>query len=385
MRGYFENSHIKAYFVAFSHSICTSGKKAFIRKVIIMKRSNVLRDSLLTAFVFSVAVVISIALSNIFDDNNQFSIPVFILVVTLVSRYTDGYIYGIIASVLGVLCVNYIFTYPFWAFNITITGYPLTFAAMLFVSITICTLTTQVKKREQLRLEIERERIRTNLLRSVSHDIRTPLTSIIGSSSLLLQNPDAPDRLELLDSISKDAQGLVRMTENILSVTKFSGENAKLVLETEIVEELIGSAIVKFRKHGRDIPISVSQPDEMLTVKADATLIVQVLLNLLDNVVAHAPTATHINIKVSKANGFVEISVADNGEGIDKHALEHLFDGLAAESVRDDSCRNMGIGLTVCSAIMHAHDGDIYAYNDNGAVFAVRLPECEEEYPNGGI
>ena len=103
--------------------------------------------------IFLLAVLLCLQLSRIFDDNNPFATPVFILAVALVSRFTTGYGYGIVAAIAGVFCVNYMFTYPFFEFNITISGYPLTFAVMLLVSLLISTLTTQIKKQEKLRFE----------------------------------------------------------------------------------------------------------------------------------------------------------------------------------------------------------------------------------------
>ena len=105
--------------------------------------------------IFLLAILVCLQLSRIFDDNNPFATPVFILAVALVSRFTTGYSYGVAASIAGVLCVNYMFTYPFFEFNITISGYPLTFAVMLLVSLLISTLTTQIKKQEKLRYEAD--------------------------------------------------------------------------------------------------------------------------------------------------------------------------------------------------------------------------------------
>lgn len=114
------------------------------------------------------------ALSHLHDDNNPFAVPIFILGVAAISRFSDGYVCGIAASVIGVVCVNYMFTYPFWVFDMTLSGYPLTFTVMLLVSVIISTLTTQVKHQQRLMYEVKSESMRANLLRAVSHDIRTP-------------------------------------------------------------------------------------------------------------------------------------------------------------------------------------------------------------------
>ena len=196
------------------------------------KRPNVARDALVFAGIMAMAVALSMALSGLHNDNNPFATPLFILAVALVARLTDGYLWGIAASLVGTFCVNYMFTYPFWQFDVTLTGYPLTFATMLVVSIFICTLTTQVKRQEKLRYEAEREKMHANLLRAIAHDIRTPLSAIMGASSALkAQALDEADRKALLDGINRDAQWLVRVTENLLSVTRFTVATLRLALE----------------------------------------------------------------------------------------------------------------------------------------------------------
>ena len=146
------------------------------------------RDLLVTGVILLCAAELCILL-QMADTSDGFASPVFVLAVLLISRLTTGYLYGLIAAVSGVVCVNFIFTYPYWAVNFTIAGYPLTFFTFLMVSVITCTLTTQARQQERLRSENEKEKMRANLLRSVSHDIRTPLTSIVGSTSAVLENP----------------------------------------------------------------------------------------------------------------------------------------------------------------------------------------------------
>jgi len=132
------------------------------------RRRPAWRNPLILVGILGTAVLLSMALSGLHDDNNPFAMPVFILAVALVARLTEGYPWGIAASLVSTFCVNYMFTYPFWEFDVTLTGYPLTFAMMLVVSLFISTLTTQVKKQEQLRFEAEREKMRANLLRAIA-------------------------------------------------------------------------------------------------------------------------------------------------------------------------------------------------------------------------
>ncbi|MBQ8654182.1 MAG: DUF4118 domain-containing protein [Clostridia bacterium] len=344
-------------------------------------RSSRMHDLLLFFCVFAMALAVSIPLSTLFDDNNPFSMAVFILVVALIARYTDGYLYGVAASILSVLCVNYIFTYPYWAFNMSLMGYPLNFAAMLIVSLIISTLTTQNKRQAQLQLEIEKEKTRANLLQAVSHDIRTPLTSIIGSSSVLLEHEQLPaeERHELLSSIHRDAQWLSRLTENILSITKVSSEHVTLKKDTEVLEEIMGSAITKFRKLHPEIEITVHKPEEILLVPMDATLIEQVILNLMDNAAIHGGHTSRISLQVEQLPYAVRISISDNGGGFSEESIPHLFDGSAPPGSHSDAKRSMGIGLSVCRTIIKAHGGGIHACNTpSGASVFFTLPVQEE-------
>ena len=342
---------------------------------------SVQRSAALFALIFAAALLLSAALSRLFDDNNQFSIPVFILAVSLIARGTRGYVWGVAASVLGVLCVNVIFTYPYWEFDMTLTGYPLTFTAMLLVSLIISTLTSRIKQQEQLRLAVEMERMRANLLRSVSHDLRTPLTSIIGSSSVLMEDEElSPEqRRELLAEINKDARWLARVTENILSITRFSGDEVRLRVEDEVIEEIVASAIVKFRRNHPEIAVQVARPDEILLAPMDATLIEQMLLNLFDNAAAHGGHVQNIRVSIARDGGAARVTVADDGAGISRDALPALFDGV--RFAQSDDGRNMGIGLSVCRSIIHAHGGSISAENgaDGGARFTFRLPLEKKE------
>ena len=340
-------------------------------------------DALISFGILLAATLISLALSKIHDDNNTFSMSLYILAVALIARFTHGYIHGIVASLVSVVCVNTIFTHPFWEFNMSITGYTLTFLSMLLVSLIISALTSQIKRQEQLRYEMEAEKMRANLLRSVSHDLRTPLASILGASSVLM-DADASanvNRDEMLRQINREAKWLIRVMENLLSVTRFSGGSVSLKKDTEVVEEIVGSAIVKFRRNNPTISVSVTKPEEILLAPMDATLIEQVLLNLFENVVAHGENASHIEVTIARAGNHAVLSVEDDGVGFPDSLLKSVFDGRAMLlRSQPDGRRNMGIGLSVCRSIIRAHGGDITASNRarGGGCVKFWLP-CEEE------
>ena len=323
--------------------------------------SFTLRDFLIFAAIFICALVLCTLLRRS-DISDGFASPVFVLAVLLTSRFTNGYLFGTLAAFLSVIGINYIFTFPYWEFNFTMTGYPLTFFVMLCVSLVTCTMTTKIKQQEQFRMESEREKMRANLLRSVSHDIRTPLTSIIGSTSAILETPDLSleQQHQLLEDVRDDAQWLVRVVENLLSITRM-GEDTRITKQPEAAEEVLGEVARKFRKHYPDVKISVAVPDELLIVPMDAILIEQVMTNLLENAV---------------------FAVQDNGGGIPPKLLPALFSGTLrhSDTPTGDGKRNMGLGLSVCNAIVRAHGGTMHAQNrDGGAEFIFRLPMIEKE------
>ena len=341
------------------------------------------RDSLLTVGILALATAVCTPL-RLAGTTPGFAFPVFVLATLLISRLTDGYFHGIVAAILGVICVNFAFTYPFLAFDFTIDGYPLTFLTLLTVSIFTSALTTKMKKWESLRAEAEKERMRSNLLRSISHDIRTPLTSIIGSASAILDNPDLPkeQQREMLENVREEGQWLIRVVENLLSITRMGGET-ELVKDEEVAEEILGSAAQVFRKRFPGIAITVRAPEELLMVPMDPILIGQVLNNLLENAVIHGGTTTAVRLSVTREGDWARFSVEDNGQGIPVDVLPRLFDGTTlkhSETSAVDGKRNMGLGLSVCRAIVKAHGGHLNARNlRQGAEFCFTLPLTKEE------
>ena len=348
-----------------------------------LKFRRILLDLVLFLAVLGVAVLLSMALAGVNDDNYPFAMAIFILAVAVIARITNGYFWGIAAALVGTFCVNYIFTYPFWTFDVNFPGYPLTITVMLVVSILISTLTTQIKRQEQLRFEMEREKMHANLLRAIAHDIRTPLSAILGASSAIQeQDLSAEDHKALIAGIHRDARWLVRVTENLLSVTRFSGGQVQLRKEDEVLEEIIGSAVLKYHQMKDALPVRVDVMDQILMVPVDALLIEQVLINLFDNVSAHAEGATQIWLHTVRKGDRIYLSVEDDGKGIPRSLLTHILEGTMPQSGREqaDDRRNMGIGLSVCRSIICAHGGELTAGKSlhGGAAVGFDLP-CKEE------
>ena len=342
------------------------------------------RDFWIFACIFLCATGVCALLHHVANTTDGFASPVYVLAVLLISRFTSGYLFGLIAAFLGVIGVNYVFTYPYMAFNFTISGYPLTIFTFLVVSIVTSALTTKTKEQDRLRMENEKIKMRADLLRSVSHDIRTPLTSIVGATSTLLENPSISpdDQRTLLEDVRDDAQWLIRVVENLLSITRIGSDPTKITKQPEAVEEVLGDAVQKFRKRFPAVAVDVQVPDELLLVPMDAILIIRVLSNLLENAVFHGVTTTRISISVLRETGYARFIVRDNGQGIPPQKLAVLFDGSLknTETTPGDGKRNMGLGLSVCMAIIRAHGGTMEARStDSGAEFSFRLPLSKEE------
>ena len=222
-----------------------------------------------------------------------------------------------------------------------------------------------------------------NLLRAVSHDIRTPLTGIVGATNVLLEqeNTLTPEqRHELIRNANEEAQWLIRIVENLLSITRIGGDEAKVNKTPEAAEEIIEGAVGKFtRRWGTDIPVEVHLPEEFLLVPMDPLLMEQVLTNLMENAVLHGKTTRHITVTLCRSGDWARFIVEDDGQGIAPDRLEHLFDGTL-QGQQGDRGRSMGIGLSVCRTVVRAHGGRIRGENreEGGARFTVELPLDKE-------
>lgn len=320
-------------------------------------------------------------LLRMIDDSDVFVALIFELAVVLVSRFTNGYLFGLLASLLGVVGINYIFTYPYYQLDFTIAGYPLTFLVMLAVSVSVSTLTTQIKRQEQLRAEAEKEKVRSNLLRAVSHDIRTPLTSIAGSINAVLDGGEevpVETRKALLVSIRDEANWLIGVVENLLSVTRISGDS-QLRKELEAGEEVLSAAAMKIQQLYPQLRVRIDAPQTLLMIPMDGILIQQVLINLMENAVRHGKTTTLVELSLRRERDLAVFEVADNGQGLSREQLPRLFSPTLhpqTQSGEADGKRNMGIGLSVCMTIVQAHGGTMQAENrpGGGAQFRFTLP-----------
>ena len=339
-----------------------------------MKRKPFFWDGIYTAVVLLIAFGVNLLLQKRF--NTRTMVPmVFVLSVFLVSWRTQGYFWGITASLISVLAVNYAFTYPYWAFDLISPECISAAVVMFIVAIMTGALTTKLKAQEKMKAEAERERMRGNLLRAVSHDLRTPLTSIYGACSVILESYDSISREQhqkLLTDIQSDAQWLMRMVENLLSVTRLDADKVKLAKSDTVLDELMDAVLTKFRKHYPKQRVQLELPEEPICVPMDPMLIEQVLMNLLENAVFHAKGMENLLLRVEILENYAIFQVIDDGCGIPQERMEGLFSGrLDSAAPTDTSRSNMGIGLSVCSAIVKAHGSEIHAENRSrgGAAF----------------
>ncbi len=352
-----------------------------------MKNRQALKEAAFTAVILAGTFLLVLILQRFIDTRSL--IPMlFVLGVFIISLKTRGFFWGITASLIGVLLVNYAFTYPYYAIDLISPECLSSAIVMLIVSVMTGTLTTQIKKQEKMKAESEKERMRANLLRAVSHDLRTPLTTVYGSCSAIIENYDSLSResqLTLLHEIQKDSEWLTRMVENLLSVTRIDGEGVLIKKSPTVLEELIDTVLIKFRKRCPDTHVTINIPDDFISIPMDPMLIEQVLINLLENAVYHAVGMTELTLSVTVSDNLAVFSVADNGCGMDQNRLSRIFSGFPDKTTApaDGTRNNMGIGLSVCSAIIKAHGSEIFADSrkDEGSVFSFALKT--EDNTNG--
>ena len=349
----------------------------------------------------------SILISHTGGENN--SALVYMLAVSLTSLLTDGYFYGILCSLVGGFCINYFFMGPYAAFSLSYAGYPVAMVSMVAISCVVSALTSRVKnqaieaaRREQntkllyemnsrlneekaaIQLEAAREAIHSNLLRAVSHDLRTPLTAISGTASVLMNSNELSSaNRSMVQDIKSDADALITMVENLLSVTRIQGGDIPLKKQEELLEEVAGDALVTINRRFPGSHVELVQSDDILYLPVEPMLIKQVMVNLIENAIRHSGDPTHIQLKLYRRENWAVVEVRDKGRGLSQEVLQAVKDGhQLPRDLSGDSTRGMGIGLSVCQSIIKAHNGFFAAENDpaGGAVFRFGLPMEESEY-----
>ena len=241
------------------------------------------------------------------------------------------------------------------------------------------------REKEKAAVLAKNEQLRANLLRAISHDLRTPLTSISGNASNLLSNGNSFDeatKKQLYTDIYDDSMWLINLVENLLSVTRLDEGKLNLNISEDLVDDVISEALHHLNRRSVEHHISVQSNEDYLLAKMDAKLMVQVIINIVDNAIKYTPKGSDILIKTWKQEDKAMISIADNGDGIPDDMKARVFDMFYSGANKiADSRRSLGLGLSLCRSIVNAHGGKI-AVSDNtphGTVFTVTLPAGEVE------
>ena len=260
-------------------------------------------------------------------------------------------------------------------------------SSILFSILGECALTLEslrnADEKEKAAVLAKNEQLRANLLRSISHDLRTPLTSISGNADTLLHCYDVLDdqtRKQIFSDIYDDAQWLIGLVENLLSITKIANGNVKLHLSDQVVDDIISEALRHIDRRSAEHHITMNCGEIPLLVRVDAGLIMQVLINLVNNAIKYTPAGSTIQITAIQRGNVAEICVSDNGTGIPNELKERVFEMFfAGSNPTSDSRRSLGLGLSLCQAIVHAHHGKM-TLKDNlphGCIFSFTVALSE--------
>ncbi|HAH04973.1 MAG TPA: sensor histidine kinase [Elusimicrobia bacterium] len=286
---------------------------------------------------------------------------------------------AVFSSFLSVLCFNFFFVPPRFTFDVEHPQYVVTFLVMLAVALTISHLAlrirTQAEAAKSSELAAETERLRSSLLSAVSHELKTPLTAIIGSAGSLLQAPDAGGghRRELLDNIREEAQRLARLVHNLIETTRFESGGVRLRKEPYPIEDVVGTALERLDKPLTGREVRTDLPEDLPLIPVDPVLMELVFVNLIENALRHAPESSAIEIAARQVGGRLEATVADRGPGLRTQPIERVFEKFYRAGPAPGGA---GLGLAICKAVVEAHGGSIQAENrvDGGALFRLSLP-----------
>jgi K+-sensing histidine kinase KdpD len=301
---------------------------------------------------------------------------------------------ALLNAVLTVAAFYYFCVPPFDSFRIEDYSYVITLVGMLTVALVTSTLTLKIRNqaaearereeqtkefyrfRQEAETEIQNERTRNALLSAVSHDIKTPLASIYGAATSLLEEEGRLDqraRRELVESISEESERLNRVVTNLLEMTRLDA-GLQVVRDWYPLEEIIGSALSRIEKTLRGRPITTDISADLPLIWVDGVLLEQVFVNLLENVAKYTPEHTPVTVSAHANEGRITVAIEDHGPGFTDGDEAHVFDKFFRGKV--EGVRGVGLGLAICNAIIQRHQGTITAGNTawGGAVVAFDLP-----------
>lgn len=219
------------------------------------------------------------------------------------------------------------------------------------------------REAKEISMQIQQEQLRANLLRAISHDLRTPLTSISGNAGILIGNSKVlseEQKKGLYTDIYDDSMWLINLVENLLSISRIEKGTLNLNLQAELMEEVISEALLHVNRNSEKHIIRTVLDDELLMARMDSRLIVQVLINIVDNAIKYTQYGSHITLSARRDKQKVVVEVSDDGPGISEEAKSRLFEMFyTADNIRGDGRRGLGLGLSLCKSIVNAHGGTI--------------------------
>lgn len=318
-------------------------------------------------------------------------IMLYIIAVLVISIFTSKMRYCLISSVVGVVLFNYFFTSPEFSLSAHDAGYPVTFVTMFITAFISGSLANKLKRniviaeknareKEEAALLAQNEQLRANMLRSISHDLRTPLTSISGYASTLLSSENTLDesaRQQIYTDIYSESMWLIGIVENLLYATRIEDGRMQLNISVEILDDIVQEVVKHIERTYPKRNIIVDMHDEIIPVRCDANLIVQVIVNLCDNAIKYSDEETQVTISVTREKDSAVISVSDNGIGIADNEKEKVFEMFYTGGSRSsDSRRSLGLGLALCKSIIDSHGGVISISDNtpNGTNVSITLP-----------
>ena len=314
-------------------------------------------------------------------------ISLYILTTLLVAVSTTGRACTLLSSIASVVLYNFYFVAPIYTLESLDKSYLVTFAIMFVAAVVASELTRNIAQNARRAADAaavaRNEQMRANLLRSLGHDLRTPITAIAGSAAILADEDGrlAPEkRSELARAIARDARWLGDMVENVLTVTRIEDGTLSLNLAVELVDEVLAAAVEHVAQDGCH-RIRIEPSREYLFARMDVNLVIQLIVNLVSNALKYTPADSTVTLSARRAGDFVAITVADDGPGVPDADKPHIFDrfyrGDQASPV--DARRGFGLGLALCRSIAEAHGGTIEVADraPHGAAFTFTLPAEE--------
>jgi two-component system sensor histidine kinase KdpD len=299
----------------------------------------------------------------------------FYLLAVVIAAIRWGQGPAIVTSILSVLAFDFFLVPPYLTLNVSGLQYIFTFIAFLVVGVVISALAS--KTREQV-IQRQKEKLQTALLNSISHDLRTPLSSVTGSLSALLDNDAGLDdvtRKELLETAFTESDRLNQLVGNLLDMTRMEAGALQINRKACELRDVLGVTLEQLKENIGARNIRIDIPKDFPEISVDFLFMMKVFFNLIDNALKYSPGNTPIDIKAAVFKDKVKIEIKDQGIGIPKGDLKHIFEKFYRVA-RPQQIMGTGLGLSICKGIIEAHGGEISAENnfDRGAAFIITIP-----------